>query len=110
MEKKPVPFSPLLISNLLDIIHNAILIVDSRNRIIFANHRTAKMFATSVDKLRKSDVTMLFMPDDQETMVPNILKIIRTEGEFEGEVMLPAPRRQHLSRFSGGNLLSLGKR
>ena len=43
MEKEPVPFSPLLINNLLDIIHNAILIVDSRNRIIFANHRTAKM-------------------------------------------------------------------
>lgn len=88
MEKKPVPFSPLLIDNLLDIIHIAILIVDSRNLIIFANHRTAKMFGTTIDNLHKSDVASLFMPDDQETMVPNILKITRTEGEFEGEVML----------------------
>lgn len=88
MEKKPIPFSPLLISNLLDIIHNAILIVDSQNLVIFANHRTAAMFGTSVDKLQKRDICGLFMPDDQETMVPNILQIIRTEGEFEGEVML----------------------
>lgn len=88
MSKNDIPFSPQLIGNLLDIIHNAILIVDSRHRIVFANHRTAKMFATTVQKLHKSEVIRLFMPDDLGTMVPNILKIIQDEGEFEGEVML----------------------
>ena len=96
--KTDIPFSPRLIGNLLDIIHNAILIVDSQNLIIFANHRTAKMFATSVGDLQRSDVASLFMPDDQETMVPNILKITRTEDEFEGEVML---QRHDGSTFLG---------
>lgn len=95
---KTISFSPQLIGNLLDIIHNAILIVDFQSRIVFANHRTAKMFGTSVNNLQKSDVSGLFMPDDQEIMLPNILKIIRTEGEFEGEVML---RRHDGSTFLG---------
>lgn len=98
MGKKPIPFSPQLIGNLLDIIHNAILIVDFQNRIIFANNRTAKMFGTSVNKLQKSNVSRLFMPDDKEIMVPNILKIIRRDGEFEGEVMF---RRHDGSTFLG---------
>ena len=85
--KTDIPFSPRLIGNLLDIIHSAILIIDARYRIVFANHRTASMFATSVHKLRLSEVARLFMPDDQATMLPNILQIIHKEGEFEGEVM-----------------------
>jgi PAS domain S-box-containing protein len=91
MQNQEIPFSPQLIGSLLDIIHNAILIIDSRHRIVFANHRTAKMFETSVHKLQQSDIALLFMPDDQETMFPNILEITRQTGEFEGEVMLRRP-------------------
>lgn len=98
MKHRDVPFAPQLIGNLLDIIHSAILIIDGRHQVVFANHRTAAMFRTSVQKLRLSDVALLFMPDDQETMFPNILQIIRAEGEFEGEVMF---RREDGSTFLG---------
>lgn len=91
MRKKEIQFSPKLIGDLLDIIHNAILITDFQNRIIFANNRTARMFRTPAGNLQGLEITKLFMPDDRETMVPNIVKITRDTGEFDGEVMLQRP-------------------
>ncbi len=88
MEQKKVHYAPKLIGELLDIIHNAILVIDSRQKIIFANHRTAKMFNTTASQLQGRHITRLFMPEDREIMVANILSIIRRDGEYEGEVML----------------------
>ncbi|MCB2184633.1 MAG: PAS domain-containing protein [Desulfobulbaceae bacterium] len=91
MTQKEVKFAPKLIGDLLDIIHNAILVIDSDNKIIFANSRTAKMFQTTVSHLQGMDIIDLFMPDDLSILVPNILDITRTSGEFEGEAMLQRP-------------------
>ncbi len=88
MDTKTVHFQPKLIGDLLDIIHNAIIVINSENRIVFANSRTAAMFKTSVDELINNSFFKLFMPDDRKIMVNNILHIIREEHEFEGEVML----------------------
>ncbi|MCF8070371.1 MAG: PAS domain S-box protein [Desulfobacterales bacterium] len=88
MDTKTVPFKPRLIGDLLNIIHNAIIIINSENRIIFANSRTAEMFRTSVDKLIKTSFFKLFMPDDRKILVNNILHIVREEHELESEVML----------------------
>lgn len=98
MDTKTVHFEPKLISDLLDIIHNAIIVINLENRIVFANSRTAKMFRTSVAQLQKSDVYSLFMPEDKEIMVANILHITRHNHEFEDEAML---RRQDGSKFMG---------
>lgn len=91
MDVKTVHFEPKLIGDLLDIIHNGVLVVNSENRIIFANSRTGELFKTSVDELQNSDFAKLFMPDDREIMVANILHITRTDREFEGEAMLRRP-------------------
>jgi PAS domain S-box-containing protein len=88
MDTRSVHFKPKLIGDLLDIIHNAILVINSENRIVFANSRTAVMFRTSVNELIDRSFFKLFMPDDRTIMVSNILHIIRNEREFEGEVML----------------------
>lgn len=91
MNEKIIHFEPKLIGDLLDIIHNAIIVINSNNRIIFTNSRTAEMFKASVDELKDSDFFNLFMPDDREIMVANILHIIRNDREFEGEAMLRRP-------------------
>lgn len=88
MDTKTVHFQPQLIGDLLDIIHNAIIVINSENRIVFANSRTADMFGTSIDGLINNSFFKLFMPEDRKIMVNNILHIIRNEHEFEGEVML----------------------
>lgn len=98
MDTKTVHFEPKIITDLLDIIHNAIILINSENQIIFANSRTAEMFRTSVAQLKKCDVFSLFMPEDKEIMVANILHITRKDHEFEDEAML---RREDGSRFMG---------
>lgn len=87
MEQKEIPYAPKLIGDLLNIIHNAILVIDSNKKIIFVNSRTAKMFNTTTTKLQGLNVTELFMPEDKEILVGNILRIIRRDGEYEGEAM-----------------------
>jgi PAS domain S-box-containing protein len=99
MKTAEIQFSPKLIGDLLNIIHNAILVIDGQQQIIFANSRTAKMFNTTISSLQNIKITQLFMADDEEIMVPNILDIIKKEKEFEGEAML--------QRFDGSTFLGM---
>ena len=91
MKTKTIHFEPKLIGDLLDIIHNAIIVINSKNRIVFTNSRTAAMFKISVAELKGSDFFNLFMPDDKDILVTNILYLIRKNREFEGEAMLRRP-------------------
>jgi PAS domain S-box-containing protein len=91
MDARIVHFEPELIGDLLDIIHNAIIVINSENRIIFANSRTVEMFKASTVELLNNEFSKLFMPDDTEIMVANILHITRNDREFEGEAMLRRP-------------------
>lgn len=98
MDTTSIHSKPKLIWELLDIIHNAIIVINSENKIIYANSRTASMFRTSVAELQHNDIFQLFMPDDTEIMVTNILHITRNEREFEGEAML---KRMDGTKFMG---------
>lgn len=98
MAQKEIHYAPKLIVDLLDIIHNAIFVIDSHKTIIFVNSRTAKMFNTSASQLQGRNLAQLFMPEDTEILVSNILNIIRQNGEYEGEAML---KRDDDSTFLG---------
>jgi PAS domain S-box-containing protein len=76
------------VEHLLEIINSAILLVDQHDRIVLANSKAARMFGMDLGKLKGNSITALFMPDDRRIFAQNILKITRTEGEFEGEAML----------------------
>jgi len=88
MNTKTVDFKPKLIGDLLDIIHNAIIVINSDNRIVFANCGTAEMFRASVEEFIDKSFFKLFMPDDRKIMVPNILQIFQEERDFQSELML----------------------
>lgn len=79
--------APAMIGELLEVIHNALLVVDSNQNIIFANSRTAEMFATNPDSLLGEPFSSLFMPDDVDILVQNILSITRKNKEIESEAM-----------------------
>ncbi len=102
MEHKKIHYAPRLIGELLDIIHNAILVIDSHKKIIFVNTRTARMFNTTVGHLQGQLLTELFMPEDRDIMVGNILSIICHKGEYEGETMFKrADSTTFLGRIAG---------
>ncbi len=91
-----------MIGELLEVIHNALLVIDSNHKIIFANSRTAKMFSTAPDALLGQSFSTLFMPDDVDILVHNILSIIRMNREIESEAMfLKRDGGTFLGRISG---------
>ncbi len=87
---------PSLLSHILDAINSAILVVDHENRLILHNQRAANMFGDSVLKEGDRVLEKIFLPEDIEILLHNILKLSRENGEFEGEVML---RNREGSRF-----------
>jgi signal transduction histidine kinase len=92
-------FPPELIDEILNMVHNAILLINPAQEIFFANSRTARMFKTDVENLQSQKFEQIFMPEDREIMLPNILKKSRENGEFETEVMLRC--------FDGSSFLGL---
>lgn len=82
---------PKLITHILEIINSSILVVDIMDRIVFANNKAVMMFKAEKKKLEGSPLAKIFMPEDREVLLSNILKITRSQGEFEGEAMLHRP-------------------
>ncbi|OGQ86065.1 MAG: hypothetical protein A2512_08810 [Deltaproteobacteria bacterium RIFOXYD12_FULL_56_24] len=82
--EKPVE----LFGEILDIVHNAVILVDPDGQIFFANSRTAEMFRTDREALNHIEFSELFMPEDRQIMLPNILLLTRRRQEFETEIML----------------------
>lgn len=100
--KKETVVVPTMIGELLEVIHNALLVVDSSHKIIFANSRTAKMFSTAPDALLGQSISTLFMPEDVNVLVHNILSFIRMNREIESEAMfLKRDGTTFLGRISG---------
>lgn len=83
--------TPQLIGDILNIVHNAVFLVDNEDTIVFINTRMAQMFGITKEKLLGLHVKELFMPSDRQLMVRNILAITRRDGELETEAMLLRP-------------------
>jgi PAS domain S-box-containing protein len=93
---------PAMIAELLEVIHNALLVIDSNHKIIFANSRTAKMFKTASEDLLEKSFSTLFMPADVDILVENILSVTRMNREIETEAMfLKRDGSTFLGRISG---------
>ena len=83
-----IKYSPKIIGEILNIVHNAVFLLDAENRILVANSQMEKMFKADIKQLIGLEFDELFMPDDRAILVPNILKITREKQEFECETML----------------------
>lgn len=83
-----IKYSPQIIGEILDIVHNAVFLLDVANRILIANTQMETMFKADEEQLIGLEFAKLFMPEDRKIFVPNILKITKEKGEFECETML----------------------
>lgn len=81
-------YSPQVIGEILNIVHNAVFLLDEEDRILFVNRKMEKMFKAESKQLVDQPFSSLFMPDDKEILASNILKITKEKGEFECETML----------------------
>ena len=83
-----IKYSPKVIGEILNMVQNAVFLLDAENRILVANSRMEKMFKASAEQLIGLQFEKLFMSEDRTIMAPNILKITEEKREFECETML----------------------
>lgn len=83
-----IKYSPTIIGEILNIVHNAVFLLDIENRILIANTQMERMFKANDKQLIGLEFEKLFMPEDRAILVPNILKMTREKEEFECETML----------------------
>ena len=72
---------------ILDAINSGILILDNEERIIFSNSKATSLLA-SEGTLVGRKFNELFPPADRKILGPNLIKIAKAQGEFDGDVML----------------------
>ena len=85
-----------ILSCILDAINSGIIILNAEEDIVFLNSKACRFLQEDETGLLKRHVSSIFLPDDRDILVPNILRLTRAQGEFEGEVML---RRGRDGRF-----------
>ncbi len=71
----------------LDAIDSGILVLDSEGKILFSNPKAQELIQSS-RLLEGLEFSLLFPDEDRKILAPNILKIARERGEFQGDVML----------------------
>ncbi len=95
--------SPRLLKEVLASVRHGILVADFNGRIALANPPAHELLGYPPDGLLGQNLAVLFTPEDQGLMVPNLLALAEREESFSGEVML---RRKDEGRFFA--LISLG--
>ena len=84
---KVVDKNQKIVQVILDAINSGILILNDYQKIVFANSRAKSLLGLNNDLIGRG-FEELFLPDDQQILAKNILKLSERQGEFDGEVLL----------------------
>lgn len=77
-----------LINYVLELLASAVIVIGDDKNILMANKRAEQMFGVVQGELSGTPAGSIFMPDDRDIFLSNILKLTRKNGEFETEAML----------------------
>jgi len=83
-----IPWSPVLITNLIDVLKTGIILTDKQGIILFCNHLAAELLDYAPEGLTGQSIELLFLPEDTRIFLPNILKLTRDKTCFAGEALL----------------------
>ena len=88
--------SPNLLSKILSSIRHAIIIIDIKGEILFANNIVKEIFNSPHEDIKGEIFSKFFTPEDMAFLYPNLLAMAGHDKSFEGEVML---MRENGARF-----------
>jgi PAS domain S-box-containing protein len=77
-----------LLQAILQDIPHALILFEPDGQIIFANSFAEKLFGFQTAEWQNCSISCLFMEDDCEIFLPNIIQLTREKGKFEGEALL----------------------
>lgn len=77
-----------LLASIFDLLNSSVLIVFEDKTIGMSNKRAEQLFRSAQDGLKGLELSELFMPDDRDILLPNLMHLTLSNGEYEGEAML----------------------
>ena len=77
-----------LLQAILHSIPHGIVLFEPGGQIIFANNFAEQLLEFGAGEWRDSSISCMFLEDDCEIFLPNIVKLTREKGRFEGEALL----------------------
>ncbi|MBA4418932.1 MAG: hypothetical protein C0392_13650 [Syntrophus sp. (in: bacteria)] len=89
----PVSWPHSLSSTLVEVIKTGIILTDGNGIIYFTNTLALTLLGYSKDSLDDKSMETLFLPEDTQFFLPNILRMTREGAGFEGEALLRRKNR-----------------
>lgn len=89
-------FSKEINKEILFSVQNAVIITDPQGTILDANSRVREVFGYTAEGLTGKSISILFTPEDQDYLYPNLLYLADHAEVYEDEVML---LRRNKARF-----------
>jgi PAS domain S-box-containing protein len=84
----PIALDQDLLQAILHSIPQGIILFEPGGQIIFTNNFAEQLLGFQPGEWRDSSISCMFLEDDCEIFLPNIIKLTREEGRFEGEALL----------------------
>lgn len=82
------PLDQDLLQAILQSIPHAIILFEPDGQIMFANNFAEQLFGFQTAEWLDRSISCVFLDDDCEIFLPNIIKLTREKGKFEGEALL----------------------
>ncbi len=82
------PLDQPLLEALLQSIPHGVLLFEPSGKILFANNFSEQLFGFRAGEWNDHAISSLFLEDDYDIFLPNIIKLTLDKGNFEGEALL----------------------
>ena len=92
----PVSWTQKLTSKLIEVVKTGILLTDKEGKILFANRLASDFLGYQKNLLRGKNISTLFLPEDEDIFLPNIMRLAVKSSGFHGEALL---RRKNNTTF-----------
>jgi PAS domain S-box-containing protein len=93
------PLDQTLLQTILQSISHAIVLFEPDGQIAFANSFAEHLLGFQPGEWRKNSISCLFLEEDCDIFLPNIVKLTREKGTFEGEVLLRSQKNQEFFAY-----------
>jgi PAS domain S-box-containing protein len=96
---KLIPLDQTLLQAILQSIPHGIVLLNSDWQIVFANSFAERLLGFQPGEWLSSPISCLFLEEDCEIFLPNIAKLTRERGRFEGEALLRSRKNQEFFAY-----------
>jgi PAS domain S-box-containing protein len=97
----PILLDQELLHTILESIPLGVILFEQQGQILFANSYAEKLLNFQPGEWRHQTISCMFLEEDCDIFLPNIIKLTKEKGRFEGEALLRnRQNREFFAHFS----------